>query len=141
MEATNSERKKKKFDICLRTKQIKTVVYFGSPKKKCIGSGICRVELPGHTNTYSICCNKAIAYISILSTERIQFNFLKESISDRAKNKYFQTREFIVEDDYFLPDRLTQRLKLCPAKIVQGSYTIQETELYYTVQCDSKSSV
>ncbi|MEN0046152.1 MAG: hypothetical protein AAF806_03725 [Bacteroidota bacterium] len=111
------------------TKHIKAEVIFGSPKHRCQGVGICKV-MPLFSTQET---RRPIAYISILSNEKIKFEFLKDSLNQDMLETHFKDMLFIVVDEFYFSDVMLKRIKKDALSIAPGMYNIKETEHFYTI--------
>ena len=115
---------------------IRVNVQFGDPKKRCAGSGICTIKLASVTSGqgYEKQCSAATAYILGTEPNSIAISFIKASMAACTSNHYFGGGEFLIEEEYKLPDTIAKKLQLPFGQVQKGIYSIKETQNYYTIR-------
>lgn len=113
-------------------------VILGSPKMKdCKNFGICRVSLEkSHDNRF--CDNKTAAYLRVDPlTGRLLIHFLSCSFNTDCAERFFQTGNFRMDEDYFLSKEMADALSLDRTKtsfyVEKGNYPILIDDHFHTV--------
>lgn len=126
----------------VRSRLISADVVFGSPSKKCAGTGICKVttrsaalfdpELP--------CCNKAAADILYVKQDRLLFRIAKQGLCAKVINGQFAYGQFKIEEPLLLPGFILEAFDLPPAQLVSGTFPVQFFETFLEVELRYKQA-
>lgn len=112
-------------------------VVFGTPSRNCAGAGICMIA-NRFPQGYMIPCPHAPAIIYCIPGQELVFRFRKHHLCDRAVQAYFSAGDFLVEEDFALPQRLIRQWGLPAEKIPPGRYSMEEYSrewrLYFPLQ-------
>ncbi|MEL7121730.1 MAG: hypothetical protein AAFO07_19935 [Bacteroidota bacterium] len=117
-----------------RKKLIRVEVAFGEPKKKCRGSGICRIVTAYDPKRFSNAlrqCNKALGYV-IINKRQTELHFFKYSLCSKM------TRPFI-KPTFQINEQLTCNLpiegtnKKIKVKLERGNYPIHSNKHTYSI--------
>jgi hypothetical protein len=95
----------------------------------CSGFNICNIAEDNHRGK-----EENQARIAIHNRDgRVEFHFLKSSISDQSFLKYFSTGYFIVDADFTISNHLLNNIGIKNSLIKAGKYKIAETSDAYIV--------
>lgn len=101
-------------------KLVATHVVFGSPSKKCMGSGICKLyTLHAQERTHCPC---AMVEAELLLAE---FHLALLVPVQQVSAQHFEGPHFIMEEDFFLPIWLNKFGNAAPRYIPAGAYPFQ----------------
>lgn len=112
----------------LQTKATTYTLTFGKGEN-CSGFNICSISV----NASTITPNQATVDITV-KDGKLEFNFVKASLSDKAFLKFFSTGYFVIDADYHLPDDIATPLHLNGKIIKAGKYKVTATGDRYVVQ-------
>jgi hypothetical protein len=95
----------------------------------CLGFNICNIAEDNQRGKEE---NQARIFIHNRDG-RVEFHFMKSSISDQSFLKYFSTGYFIVDADFTIPNHLVTNIGIKNNVIKAGKYKIAETSESYIV--------
>lgn len=110
--------------------EIYAEVVFGTPSKKCLGTGICKV-LPVRT-IRSCECKTTRVKIFKQEEQSLVFQFRRSKIC-ATKERHFKDGQFTLEESVEIPLFVKAQLEMEALFILSGSYPITENDLYVTV--------
>lgn len=96
----------------------------------CNGFNFCNVEKYISNQKKE---NEVLAYINVTDEKRIEFSFIKKSISDKLFLKYFSTGYFLLDEDFIFSSEICEILKITRCKLKQGKYEILDNYDKYVV--------
>ncbi len=114
-------------------------VEFGVLSKDCRNYGICRIEEQG-TIGLNDANNKfrkkkgGTSIITIDSNKGIEMAFPKSNLEAKTAQKYFDKKEFLVEEDFIYSSETNPSGRSLVFKIKKGKYPIIETLGFYIVK-------
>lgn len=95
----------------------------------CAGFNICNIVEDNHKEKEE---NQARIFIQCRDG-RVEFQFIKSSVSDRSFLKYFSTGYFMLDADYHIPNHILNDVGIKNSVIKAGKYKITETSDAYIV--------
>lgn len=110
-------------------------IIFGSPKRNCAGSGICKVNSPtalGSVPLSCLNCKRATALISLDAPEIIVFQFVRSSMASEVLQKYFGNDVFLLEAPFQF--RQSHWPEAEGRMIRAGAYPVERNETFLTVR-------
>lgn len=122
-------------------KTIKADVVFGSPSKRCIGIGICKVN-PHNSLQPDLrvpCCQKVDSEIQQIAPDLLEFRFSRAGICKKLIARQFAFSRFRIDDCLQLPDWLTAAFQLAPVQLVKGAYLVRFTPDFICVRIRVKA--
>jgi len=119
-----------------KVRQLVAEIVFGMPSKSCKNYGICRIinnsVIPGSGNAISknspCVDNAATAILTLLDDNKIELHCLVSTIKTKTTKKYFQSKYFLVQEDYHLSPKVCQLLDVDQLSIKKGQYKIKQTK-------------
>lgn len=107
-------------------KVITADVVFGSPAKRCVGIGICKVN-PHNALPADLalpCCQKVITQIRRSTPDQLEFNFSRRKICKKLISRQFAFSRFRIEDETVMPGWLSEAFDLEEVRLMRGSYPV-----------------
>ena len=118
---------------------VNTYTRFGTPSQNCARYGICKVlETVGEVQEGAIFDNAALGLIQITESNKLLFRFQKNSLSQKALQKYFFDSQFLVMEPLVLENHIAQLLGASKISIEAGLYHVQSNNNYLEMAVDSK---
>lgn len=118
---------------------VNTYTRFGTPSQNCARYGICKVlETVGEIQEGAIFDNAALGLTQITESNKLLFRFQKNSLSQKALQKYFFDRQFLVMEPLVLENDMAQLLGATKITIEAGLYHVQSNNNYLEMAVDSK---
>lgn len=118
---------------------VNTYTRFGTPSQNCARYGICKVlETVGGMQEGAIFDNAAYGFIQITESNKLVFKFQKNSLSQKALQKYFFDSQFLVMESLVLENDIAQLLGASKITIEAGLYHVQSNSNYLEMAVDSK---
>ncbi len=115
--------------------QILAEVVYGLSSRNCKGMGICKinaVDSPDYQASSSP-CGASLAYIQMLNSSTIRFEFLKDSITPEQYALRFASGYFCLEEAHCFSDHLSTALGISIESIPEGTYPIQDGPQFITI--------
>lgn len=105
-------------------------VVFGSPAKRCAGTGICKLQPHATASAQAAvpCCQGVSTDISLEPSGRLAFTFSRSGICKKLISRQFAFSRFRIEHALPLPHWLTQALQLPAAQLERGVYPVVFTK-------------
>ena len=94
----------------------------GVTSKRCIGNGICSIYTKGTLTKERAFCHFAEIEILADSFHNLLFKLNLKSMRSSSIKKYFNKMEFIMEEDFLLPDFINIQLSIPRKTIEKGCY-------------------
>ena len=114
--------------IQLSASSVTFILTFGKGDD-CLGFNICNIVEDNHRGN-----EENQARISIQNRDgRVEFQFIKPSLSARSFLKYFSTGYFVLDADYTIPNHIVNNVGIKNKVIKAGKYKITETSDAYIV--------
>lgn len=117
-------------------------VVFGSPAKRCVGIGICKVN--PYDATLSVdhalpCCQKVMTQIRLIGADQLEFCFSRQKICKKLIARQFAFSRFRIEDETIMPEWLNEELGIPAVRLVKGAYpvTFDETVIRVSIRVRS----
>jgi hypothetical protein len=110
-------------------------VVYGLSSRNCKGMGICKinaVDAPDY-QTSNTPCGASLAYLQVLNSSTIRFEFLKDSITPEQYALRFASGYFCSEEAFCFSDQLLDALETANTSIAKGVYPIQDGPKFITV--------
>lgn len=110
-------------------------VVYGLSSRDCKGMGICKIN-PVNDPDYQASkspCGTSLAYIQVLNSSTIRFEFLKDSITPEQYALRFASGYFWSEEDFCFSDDLLAALETTCITIPKGTYPTQDGPKFITV--------
>ena len=115
--------------------QILAEVVYGLSSRNCKGMGICKinaVDAPDYQASNTP-CGASLAYLEVLDSSTIRFEFLKDSITPEQYALRFASGYFCLEEAFDFSDELLTTLKIDNPRIAKGVYRIEDGPQFITV--------
>ncbi|HMQ62444.1 MAG TPA: hypothetical protein PKE06_17330 [Flavilitoribacter sp.] len=111
-------------------------VVFGSPSKKCAGTGICKVSTRSEAliDPELPCCNKSAAEIGICRQDRLVFRIEKQGLCAKLVNSQFAFGRFKMDESVFLPLFVSAAFNLPPIQLTAGVFPVQFLEDHIEIE-------
>ena len=118
----------------VQTRILVEVVY-GLSSRNCKGLGICKINAVDSTDyqASSTPCGASLAYLQVLNSSTIRFEFLKNSITPEQYALRFASGYFCLEEAFSFSDQLLTTLETDNASIAKGVYRIEDRSEFITV--------
>lgn len=110
-------------------------VVYGLSSRNCKGMGICKinaVDAPDYQASNTP-CSASSAYLQVLNSSTIRFEFLKQSITPEQYTLRFASGYFCLEEAFCFSDQLLMVLGTGNLSIAEGVYPIQDSAQFITV--------
>lgn len=117
-----------------QTRILAEVVY-GLSSRNCKGMGICKinaVDAPDY-QTSNTPCGASLAYLQVLNSSTIRLEFLKDSITPEQYALRFAGGYFCLEEAFGFSTNLLTLLETTSMCIAEGTYPIQDSAQFITV--------
>lgn len=110
-------------------------IVLGSPKKKCDGIGICRIERAVYqSGALAIGSCRFTKALLTIHAGQLSIYFVKHTLSLCALQKHFKNERFIIEEAVEVPVNVAHGLKLFyPVVIMPGNYQVQALKNHLVV--------
>lgn len=120
--------------LTAQTRILVEVVY-GLSSRNCKGMGICKINAVGAPDyqASSSPCGASLAYLQVLNSSTIRFEFLKDSITAEQYALRFAGACFCLEEAFCFPESLLTALGTRKLSIAEGTYRIQDSAQFITV--------
>lgn len=115
-------------------REVKAEVVFGTPSKHCAGAGICMVSISNAKTDRIITCPVVPVWISSANPHWAQFRFEKAALQTEISKARFSGQEFVIEEAFRLPLRLTRQLGLVSYWGQPGIYPVVEREFDWVIR-------
>ncbi len=115
--------------------QILAEVVYGLISRNCKGMGICKIN-PVDSPDYQASntpCGVSLAYLQVLNSSTIRFEFLKDSITPEQYALRFAGGYFCLEEAFCFSDQLLDAMETDNTSIAEGVYRIQDGPQFITV--------
>jgi hypothetical protein len=115
--------------------QILAEVVYGLSSRNCKGMGICKinaVDAPDYQASNTP-CGASLAYLQVLNSSTIRFEFLKDSITPEQYALRFASGYFFLEEAFGFSDELLTALETDNPSIAKGVYRTQDGPQFITV--------
>lgn len=115
--------------------QILAEVVYGLSSRNCKGMGICKinaVDTPDYQASSSP-CGASLAYIQVLNSSTIRFEFLKDSVTSEQYALRFANGYFCLDEAFCLSNQLLDALETDKTSIAEGVYPIQDGPQIITI--------
>ena len=115
--------------------QILAEVVYGLISRNCKGMGICKIN-PVDSPDYQASntpCGASLAYLQVLNSSTIRFEFLKDSITPEQYALRFAGGYFCLEEAFSFSESLLTALGTSKLSIADGTYPIQESTQLITI--------
>ena len=115
--------------------QILAEVVYGLSIRNCKGMGICKInalDAPDYQASNTP-CGASLAYLQVLDSSTIRFEFLKDSITPEQYALRFASGYFCLEEAFDFSDELLTALKIDNPSIAKGVYWIEDEPQFITV--------
>jgi hypothetical protein len=115
--------------------QILAEVVYGLSSRNCKGMGICKinaVDSPDYQASSSP-CGASLAYLQVLNSSTIRFEFLKDSITPEQYALRFASGYFCLEEAFCFSESLLTALGTSKLSIANGTYPIQDSAQFITI--------
>lgn len=115
--------------------QILAEVVYGLSSRNCKGMGICKINAVGSPDyqASNTPCGASLAYLQVLNSSTIRFEFLKDSITPEQYTLRFASGYFCLEEDFSFSDQLLDVLEAKNVNIAEGVYPIQDSAHFVTI--------
>ena len=97
-------------------------VIFGVTSKKCAGHGICQLFPLNTLREKEFFCHHGITTIYTDELQNILFVIKQSTLTNNTLTRFFNSNEFLVEEDFFIPAHMRIRMNLQRYKIAKGIY-------------------
>ena len=96
----------------------------------CKGYNICSIDIANE----NVQDNSQVKVIISLKENKIQFAFLKNSVSPQLFLNYFSTGFFLLDQDYILPQSVVNNINIKNKILKMGKYKITTNATAYIVE-------
>lgn len=100
-------------------------VVFGTPGKRCEGSGLCRIYTVTGAKRLTPNPRRIPVILLINSKGKLGIRLNKNDLSEELYRELFQGTDFIMEEQFLLPKYFARKLEVSPYKVSAGAYPLQ----------------
>jgi hypothetical protein len=118
----------------VQTRILAEVVY-GLSSRNCKGMGICKinaVDAPDY-RANNTPCGASLAYLQVINSSTIRFEFLKDSITAEQFALRFASGHFYLKEAFNFSNHLLNALETDKTSIAEGVYPIQDEPQFITI--------
>ena len=100
-------------------------VVFGTPGKRCEGSGLCRIYTVTGAKRLSQHPRRVPVILLVNSKGSLSLRLNKNDLSEELDGELFQGAGFIMEEQFMLPKYFARKLGVTEYIVPAGSYPLQ----------------
>ncbi|MDX2072611.1 MAG: hypothetical protein SFV55_29520 [Haliscomenobacter sp.] len=100
-------------------------VIFGTPGKRCEGSGLCRIYTVTGAKRLNPHSRRVPVILLINSKGSLGLRLSKNDLSEDLYRELFQGPSFFMEEQFLLPKYFARKLDITQYKVPAGAYPLQ----------------
>lgn len=114
-----------KIKLLRNVKILFSEVVFGTPGKRCEGSGLCRIYTVTGAKRLNPHPRRIPVILLINSNGRLGLRLNRNDLPEELYQELFQGKGFIMEEQFMLPKYFARKLGVASFKVPAGAYPLQ----------------